>query len=392
MNNDCCLAPWFSIYIGKRYVKPCCLWSTSIAPEKHLWESLEDIENMWNSEDMKNIRQNFLKGDVPKQCANCLKRIISRKIWLDKKIGEHVDEERIILEPPLKPLQADFQLGSKCNLQCRTCGSWGSCNWTEDDAKLNEINPAFNRQSLPEYSLDVSKFKDCKEMFSDLVRFDFKGGEPMIQNSMIEMIENLVEWGNAPNIILAYVTNGSFINEKIVKLWSDFKEVRLIISVDGTYELFSYIRGYAFEKLVKNLQIYDQIENLKGLYNVTVSVYNLLDIAKINDWLMTRTFKRFPCLTSGSQVGFDTNVMNPSYLDVTILPKKYKQLALDDTKKYNHSNILPFAKWLESILDIPPNKEQLKLFVSFTKYMDKKKGTDFLSIKPEYKELFEEYS
>jgi len=392
MNENCCLAPWYSIYIGEMYVKPCCLWSTNTNADLHKWSDLQDIENMWNSEEIQRARQGFLDGIFPKQCHNCLQKIVPRKNWLDQKIGNYKDEKDLTLTPPLKPIQVDFQLGNKCNLQCMTCGSWGSCNWAEDDAKLNEINKDFDRLPLPDYNLDVSKFKDCKEMFEKIARFDFKGGEPMVQNSMIEMIENLVEWGYAPKIILAYVTNGSYINEKIIELWHSFKEVRLILSVDGTFELFKYIRGYNFGKLVENLSVYDEIENVKGLYNVTVSTYNFLDIGKINNWIMTRTFKRFPCFYSGGELSFETNVVNPPYLDVKILPRIYKQKALENVKYYNHSNTSNFVKWIESIIDIPRNEKMLKLFVSFTKYMDKKRGTDFLNIKPEYTDLFEEYS
>ena len=329
---------------------------------------------------------------MPDECTICSKRIISRKTWLDNKIGKYASKEGLGVNAELKPLQVDFQLGNKCNLQCRTCGSWGSSNWKKDDELLREANTEFMRFPLSDYKLDVSQFKDSKEMFSNLVRFDFKGGEPMLHDSMIEMIENLIEWENAPNITLAYITNGSLINEKVVKLWSHFKEVRIIISIDGIEDLFSYIRGYDFNRLEKNLYRYDQIENLKGLYNMTVSVYNILDLAEINNWIMTRNLKRFPCLSSGNEQGFENNVLSPPYLDVTILPKKYKRMALERIHKYNHPNILELGKWVESIQDIPSNDHQLKLFVSFTKMMDIKRGTDFLKVKPEFKELFEEYS
>jgi len=386
MSRDYCLAPWFTLYIGSTVVKPCCLWDNS-----KRWQTPDDIKDIWNSEEMQKIRENFLNGIMPKECKTCMKKITPRKIWLER-LEKDLKEDRIVLNPPLKPLQVDFQLGSACNLQCRTCGSWGSSNWTEDDKKLSNINPDFKRESFPEYKLDVSKFKDCKEMFSDLVRFDFKGGEPMIQNSMIEMIENLVEWGNAPNIILAYVTNGSFINEKIAKLWNSFKEVRIVISLDGTNDLFSYLRGYDFDLLKKNLNVYDKIENLKGLYNPTVSIYNILDLAEINQWISTRHFKRFPCLDNGNYVSFDTNVIGPAYLDARILPKKHKQLAVERIYKYDHPNIPKISNWLKSIAELPPDEEQLRLFVLFTKEMDRKRGTDFLSIKPEFKDIFEEYS
>lgn len=388
MNDNFCLAPWFSLYIGARYIKPCCLW---IGDDSNKWETIEDIRKIWDSQKMQDVRKSFLNGIVPSECSNCLRRISSRKIWLDDRIKNNIDSRRFTLNPSLKPLQVDFQLGSKCNLQCRSCGSWGSSNWTEDDMYFQELDPEFVRQIVPEFNLDVSQFKDHKDIFTDLVRFDFKGGEPMIHNSMIEMIDNLVKWEIAPNITLAYVTNGSFINKKITDLWSNFKQIRIIISIDGTEDLFSYIRGYDFEILEKNLGIYDQIKNLKGSYNMTVSMYNILDLAEINHWIMTRDFEKFPCTNNGKNQTFDCNVTNPPYLDVTILPRKYKRLALDRIYKYDHPNIIQLANWLKTIQDIPANRKQLKLFVLFTKMLDNMRGTNFLELRPEFEDIFKEY-
>jgi hypothetical protein len=101
---------------------------------------------------------------------------------------------------------------------------------------------------------------------------------------------------------------------------------------------------------------------------------------------------RFPSIKSKHIYIFNCNVLNPSYLDVTILPKRYKQLALRKVQKYKHSNLECFIEWLKSIQDIPPNEKQLKLFVSFTKEMDRRQGTNFLDIKPEFEDLFKEYS
>lgn len=387
MSDNFCMAPWVCLYLGRLYLKPCCLWSTRV----NVWESLDDIKEMWHGEEMTKVRQTFLDGDMPNECRNCQNRIQPRNEWLNQRLGKYVNDEMFVLDPELKPLQIDFHLSNKCNLQCIMCASWATRNWAKDEKKLNEIDPSFNRTVVPNYELDVEKFKNAKEMFSKVVRFDFKGGEPMLHESMVEMLRNFVEWGYAPNMMVSYVTNASIVNEEAIDLWKYFKEVRLVVSVDGTDELFSYIRGFDFDVFEKNVKIYDSIPNVNGLHNVAISIYNILDIGTINDWMMGRDLERFPCEKSGGNYYYDCNVLFPTYLDVKILPPKYKKMALRKLEGHKYKNIDSFVMWLESIQNSPADEEQLKLFVKFTNEMDKRRGTNFLDLKPEFKELFEEY-
>lgn len=379
MKEPFCVAPWVGLYLGNATIRPCCLWTHS---KKYEWKTVSEIEKVWNSKKFQSVRQDFLDGKTPRECEKCLKRILPRNIWFEERVGRLIKKE---INPPLKPLQIDLQLGNKCNLQCRMCFSWSSCKWTKDDKALG-------RESFSRHDLDISQLKEHEEMFSKLIRLDFKGGEPMMYESMVEMTKKLVEWGNSSNITLAYSTNCSIVNKDVIDLWKDFKEITLVVSIDGTGELFKYIRGFDINKIEENLYIYDEVENLNGLYNTAVSIYNILDIAEINHWIMSKHLKQFTCSDNGANQHFNCNVTDPPYLDVRILPQEYKELALEKAFEYNYPNMLPFIKWLVSIINIPPNHEQLKRFVSFTRQMDEIKGTNFLDIKPEFKDLFKEYS
>ena len=164
------------------------------------------------------------------------------------------------------------------------------------------------------------------------------------------------------------------------------------MSLGGTENLFEYIRGYNFKRFEENLFVYDKIKNLTGYYNVTISIYNILDIAEINNWFMTQNCERFPCTNNKIRQYYSCNISYPKYLDSTILPKKYKQMALERITKYDHPNILSVVEWLKNMQDIPENKNEIKSFIKFTNEMDKRKGTNFLKIKPEFEELFEDYS
>jgi len=387
MNENICLAPWFSLYIGILAIKPCCLWSGN-----NHWETFEDIEKLWKSEFLQNARRDFLNGKIPTPCLNCFQRIQSRKDWLSERIGHLVDTSKMDIVPPIKPFHVDFHLGNKCNLQCKMCASWASKNWFDADKKLNSISKDLDRTPIKKYDMDISIFKNHKEMFSKVARFDFKGGEPMLYDSMVEMVDNFVSWGYAKNMILSYVTNASVLNKEAIKLWKHFKEVRIIASIDGTDDMFSYIRGFDFKKLIDITNIYDKIENVNGLYNTAVSIYNIYDINKLNNWIINRDVVRFPSNKSGKKVHFTCNVINPKYLDPRILPKKYKKLILKQFENGYTKNLTGFVEWVRSIQVIPEDEKQLRLFVLFTKEIDKVNGTNFLNLKPEFESLFEEYA
>lgn len=391
MSKSFCLGPWFSLSISQIELRPCCLWPRSYG---YKWNSFEDIKNYWYGERMVNVRDAFLHGIYPKECTiiGCLDRIQPRSEFYDIKLGPYINKSRLISSPPLKPLHIDFMLGNRCNLQCRMCGSWGSRNWNKNDKELNKIDKKYDRSSYDSFDLDITRLKNARDMFTDVIRFDFKGGEPMLYNSMIDMIGYLKEWNLTKEMALSYVTNGSIVNENAIKLWKNFKEIRLIMSLDGIDEIFHYIRGYDFKTFKESIEIYNEIENVKGLYNTTISIYNILDINKLNTWIMERKLTRFPCEYSKCMPIYGCNVTNPPYLDVRILPKKYKQLALKQFDNGYYKNMEDFISWLKSIQEIPEDREKLELFVSFTKFMDEQKGTNFLDIKPEFKELFEEYS
>jgi len=69
------------------------------------------------------------------------------------------------------------------------------------------------------------------------------GGEPTLHNkSLTAMLNALVESGQASNIELWLNTNTTIFDSNFYELLDKFKQIRLMLSIDGIEESFEYIR------------------------------------------------------------------------------------------------------------------------------------------------------
>ena len=249
MNNPpICKAPWVSLTLAAEgSIKPCCVWSRT--SDEHISGSIhrgDTLQSAWDS--LEPLRKQFLNQEMPVNCTSCKKRDAtlgsSRKDWYEEKIK--FVPKTWELKPPLDLRHMDLNFGNTCNLKCRMCGSWGSTAWFKEDRKLMEINPAFRRSSTYVTSptiVPASYWQNSRNVFKNLERIDFKGGDPMMQEGMYEFLEYMIEWGLARNISVAYTTNGTHRPERLKELLPYFKEVRMMISVEAVGDLYSYIRG-----------------------------------------------------------------------------------------------------------------------------------------------------
>lgn len=387
MTTPTCKVPWVSITLaGNGDIKPCCVYKSS-GFSIHKGDTLDSV---WK--DLDQLRNDFIAGDKPKNCEACWKREetlgTSRRTWYNDKITNWPDEYN--LNPEMKLRHIDLNFGNVCNLKCRMCGSWGSTTWFKEDQKLQELNPYYDRQTenLIPTMIPADYWADKKEMFKHLERIDFKGGEPMMQDGMYDFLEYLVEWGYAPNITIAYTTNGTKTPEKLKEIWPKFKKVKLVVSVEGTGKLYEYIRGgdvQSLEQLRENIHWFDQFENLNGSFNSAIQIYNIFDLNNLLEWFRDTVNASRKWHTDPETFKFDCLVINPPYLDINIMPNKLKQRAIDiiEEKNYNSLNTIKHALSKSSY-----DERLWNLFINFTKDLDKIRNTNIRNVVPELREYF----
>lgn len=383
-----CKVPWISIALaGNGAIKPCCVYKGG----EYSIHNGDTIDSVWKSQDT--LRQDFLNGEKPEKCSQCWQREASlghsRRTWYDDKIVNW--PEKYELNPPMHLRHMDLNFGNTCNLKCRMCGSWGSTAWFKEEQRLMEINKQFARGigNLKPTIIPAEYWADKKDMFQYLERIDFKGGEPMMQDGMYDFLEYLVLWGYAPNITIAYTTNGTKTPERLKELWPKFKRVKLVISVEGTGKLYEYIRGgdvQSIDQLVENIHWFDQFENLRGSFNSAIQIYNIFDLNNLLEWFRDRVNASNKWHTDPNTFKFDCLVTSPPYLDYNIMPNSLKQKAHDIISEKNYSSLQTIKKSLENKAY---DERNWNLFVQFTNELDKMRKTSIIDVVPYLGEYFD---
>lgn len=134
------------------------------------------------------------------------------------------------------PLYVAWDATYKCNLSCKHCcfGDRNTCNSKE------ELSTEEAKRMIDE----LSKLK--------IISFQFAGGEPMLRNDFIE----LVEYVSSKNIVTSIATNGLFINKEIAAKLKKIGIATVQVSLDGANkDNHEFIRGKdTFDNTVKAIQ------------------------------------------------------------------------------------------------------------------------------------------
>lgn len=297
-----CVLPWISLEaspIGS--VRPCCLADDEIrdnAGEKFslMTASFADIQN---SNDMRELREQFLAGQKPQTCRKC---------WNEERAGrtskrmhtlnrlKHIDmgNEWTADAKPLMFL--DLKLGNICNLKCRICGSWSSSQFATEE--INDAPPEEKKHTYAYQMLRAGAWPKENESFwaqidqhlTDIRYIEFTGGEPFMIREHFQMLQGIVERGIAGQVEIHYNTNGTIFPEEAENIWRHFKTVEVAFSIDDVGDRFEYQRSNAnWTEVCANL---DRFRDLKEMYpNIvlqvctTVNIFNVRYLDQVAAWI-----------------------------------------------------------------------------------------------------------
>ncbi len=389
--SNFCHMPWHGLAVtANGNIKPCCQWSGSIGSAKK--DSI--VEQFVNSPKIIKLREAFLNNEKPEECNSCWERESqigkSRRQWFKDKFEtsypKNYDYSVPVTENSLKWLQMDINLSNVCNLKCRMCGSWASNQWFEEDTILSKINPAFKKENNPERQKIVQhEMADLEELIpyaKKLQRIDFKGGEPMLAKNHVEFLEKLIENDIHEYVTLQYTTNGTVVNPRILDTFKHFKKVRLMFSIEGTGELYSYIRGgkFTIEQLEETIAMYDQLPNVHIGFNVTIQGYNLLNLRTLYKQLEEWS-KKYKSVSNAQ--AFTTICNDPIYLSPFVLPKELRAQA-----KAQLVGIEDFTTLSRNLDSDDIHNAHWDTFKHFTDEVDKLRSESILDVVPEFKDYW----
>jgi len=274
-------------------------------------------DEIWNSEHFRNARLSMIDGKKFRACTNCYKeedagirshRENENNLW-KRKLGEEYLDQLVSntksdgsIDTDI--ITVDFRLGNTCNLQCIMCRPQDSSKWL-NHAKVmaNELTTDAKYDWKVKADIAIDDFDWYKntefwesfyESCGNIRHIIFGGGEPLLIKEHMTLIQQLVARGYSKNIEIRYHTNGTILSEEMIELWSHFKLVEIMISIDGYNDINSFIRHPADWKTIeKNLQRYDNTpSNIDPKILCTVQALNIEWLPEFADWLISQNYKK----------------------------------------------------------------------------------------------------
>lgn len=259
----------------------------------------------------------------------------------------------------------DIRNTNVCNLKCRYCGPHFSNQWAIE---------------LKHQSHTVSTSVDgvLDHVISDSLHWlYFTGGEPMINPDHWSLLTTLVDRGRCKNISLLYNSNLSTIKYKdidVINLWTQFRDVRVNVSVDALGEPLSYIRsGSDWDRIKTN------IDRLKSIPRVTVTLTPVISI--LNVWFLPDLYR----YAKNNDLEISPIVLHgPDYLALDVMPDQLKQSALTIVDDIESLGIDEPAKYqqMRSMIDNNSNHGLFQHTLNHILLLDRRRGEKLFDLLP----------
>jgi len=343
-----CWMPWLHTATNPNGdVKLCCIAKN----DSGLNLNSKSIEEIWNSDYYKQARLDMLEGKQISACETCWKeedlgiqshRQICNRIYEERLKKEGIEQITMLTDSTghlsITPPTIDMRLGNTCNLECAMCGPGESSKWVRRSKFLaNNLETKIKFVWDYKSKVDATQFdwyktdkfwQDLEKIAPGLKHITFGGGEPLYVKEHKNIIKYLVDTGVSSNMSLHYHTNGTIYDQEVVDLWKQFKEVKVMLSIDGYGKVNELIRyPSVWSQVEENLRKYDNCpDNVILSINTTVQLLNVFYLDEFAQWLLNQNFKKIGKKTEGG-IFFASLLHYPDYLSVQALPIEAKQEA-----------------------------------------------------------------
>ena len=304
-----CMLPWMSIEtspIGS--ARPCCMAHEEITDTSGKLYDLNShtLKEIYDSEYMQRLRQQFRAGEKPKTCNRCWEEEAagrtSKRMHTQVRLKELVPKVDWANDKPDQLWFIDLKLGNICNLKCRICGSWSSSKWADEELKYM---PGIDKKKHIAYTwLQQGAWPRKSEVFWDNMRellpnikyFEFTGGEPWLIQEHFDLLKQAVDMGLAKDIDIHYNTNATQPIVPHLDLFKQFRRVDIAFSIDNVGDRFEYERYGATWSMANT--IIDTTHTARDTHwsNITtqlcftINIQNVYYLEELLAWAGTKNF------------------------------------------------------------------------------------------------------
>ena len=301
-----CMAPFRNVYINNGKARPCCWYERRELTNKV--DNLIEVVDVFNSNEFDAIRNN--PSNKPSGCWKCQMHednggVSHRMLW-NKREKDDGD---------VKLTDLDIYMGNLCNLACVTCSSHNSSKWIAEEKQI--FGSSFkDKQDDIDINLNW-------ELVKDLKRIKLAGGEVTLMPHHETFLQQLIEFDVAKNITLVYIVNSTQDPRKFENLWSKFKNIEFIVSLDGVGELSDYIRYHSDWNTVSTNIIRATEMGIQISANSVVNILNVYHLPEILEWWKHKGSVLWRILDY------------PQPLSIVNLKPEHKDLVAERLKDYN---------------------------------------------------------
>ena len=324
-----CFAPWAQLEISAQgEFRPCCVFQESIkGPDNVAFHiNTSSLQTVYDSDYLKQIRQQFLKGQTPQECSTCWFKEQhggkSNRMWLQDHLGVAAQSLDIEQDTLKNLITLDIKLGNLCNFKCRICNPSASSKVAQEQIKY--FNASTTLRQLSQRAQWVENphiWQMLETVGGQLVNIDFYGGEPFLIKQHENFLDFLVEHNFASKIRLHYNSNGSIYPQHLFEKWKHFRQIEISFSIDNTGSRFELERGGSWSEVEKNL---DDFLNTK-LSNMILSIFptiNIQNVYYINELISWFETKKFNALVFNM-------LENPEFMSITEMNNELAEICVN---------------------------------------------------------------
>jgi sulfatase maturation enzyme AslB (radical SAM superfamily) len=311
-------------------VRPCCNTHKALIPQDQYKHIKVDVQSILKHPTREYYQKWFKENPshLHPSCINCTN--------LEKAM---VDSPRTVINRQSKDdktdfdfLRLDLDLSNVCNLACVFCNG-------NTSSLIETVSAKYQKAELPEhwntYIDKQPKNADITNLTADILRnykvksIHIKGGEPLLIENW-KPIEKVLDEIDCSQLELQITTNGTVMNDEIIRRLSKTKQARIRISTDGIHKNYEFIRWpHTWKKMEENLDFIfsHRSKVLDVKISLLVNLYNFEYLPQIEEFFHKKKWKYM--LTFGIKP--DNSVLNCMNLPNWLIDKVHGQLKNPDT-------------------------------------------------------------
>jgi len=393
-----CMMPWIHLHMwpaGTTY--PCCM-SDPIHPVGNTQtQSLQDI---WNGEQMRELRMNMLHDKPSKECRRCYELEENgmgtlRQGSIRNHGVNHWDKVHSTADDgsagDVNMAYMDIRFSNLCNLKCRSCGPQFSSSWFEDHKALHG-DPGHKK--ILKVREDMRNFMDELEpLLGAVEQVYWAGGEPLITEEHYRVLDKWIEMGKH-DVKMDYTTNFTqmyYKKKTAFEYWNKFEHVRVAGSIDANHARAEYLRkNMIWSQVVQNRRtMLEQCPHVYFELTPTVSVYNVLNLPDFHkEWIEEGLLE---------PANLRINILlDPTYMRLSILPPWIKERVmrrydehLDYLKQFEEIKMESIRQDYKNILQFmeQDRTNEIRMFMYKTRKTDSLREEDVFQVFPELREI-----